>query len=79
MSAEDFIFRVEHLQQHNGMPWLELIRDFNRLLAYNASEWYWFLIRTKQPKHWPELRNALERRFCDNRSRTEAKIRKVTR
>jgi len=33
MSAEDFIFRVEHLQQHYAMTWLELLRDLNRLLA----------------------------------------------
>jgi len=32
------------------MPWLELLWDFHRLLVNNASEWYWLLICTKQPR-----------------------------
>ncbi|KAH8384900.1 hypothetical protein KR200_000937, partial [Drosophila serrata] len=68
INAEDFLFRVEHLQHHYGMPWPELLRDFHRLLVEEASEWYWLLIRTKQPRSWEELKQALERRFCDKRS-----------
>jgi len=50
MSAKLFILRVEHLQRHFGMPWVELLWDFHRLLVNNASEWYWLLICTKQPR-----------------------------
>ncbi|KAH8285834.1 hypothetical protein KR018_011996, partial [Drosophila ironensis] len=68
ISAEDFLFRVEHLQSRYGMPWADLMRDFHRLLADSAAEWYWLLIRSKPPRNWQELKGAIERRFCDNRS-----------
>ncbi|KAH8270921.1 hypothetical protein KR026_006455, partial [Drosophila bipectinata] len=68
MRAEDFVFRVEHLQKQYAMPWIELLRDFHRLLTEEASEWYWLLIRTKPPHDWRELKEAIQRRYCDNRS-----------
>ena len=38
-TVEDFIFRVEYLQNHYQCPWAEVLRDFHRLLKGEAIEW----------------------------------------
>lgn len=71
MDVEDFIFRVEHLQQHYDMPWSEILRDFHLLMTGNARDWYWLFVQTKNVSGWDPLKMALKTQFQTNRSNFE--------
>lgn len=38
LSVDDFVFRVEHLQWSNQIPWNEVLRDFHLLVSGEAHE-----------------------------------------
>ncbi|KAI8116919.1 hypothetical protein CVS40_11074 [Lucilia cuprina] len=60
LNVEDFIFRIEYLQQHHGCPWMEVM-----------GEWYWSVIREKQIRKWSDLKSALLQQYRSNRSEYE--------
>lgn len=63
MDAEDFIFRVEALRQDHGLPFTDLVKDFQQLLEGEAHDWYWTHRRLAPFRSWPELRDAFLTQF----------------
>ena len=67
-TVEDFIFRVEYLQNHYQCPWSEVLRDFHRLLKGEAIEWYWLSLKSNPYMTWPQLKDSLIRQFRNMKS-----------
>ena len=67
-TVEDFIFRVEFLQNHYRCPWSEVLRDFHRLLKGEAIEWYWISLKSNPVTTWPQLKQNLLRQFRNTKS-----------
>ena len=67
-SVEDFVFRVEYLQNHYRCPWQEVLRDFHRLLNGEAKDWYWLSLRSNPYMAWPQLKECLLRQFRNTKS-----------
>ena len=70
-TVEDFIFRVEYLQNHYQCPWAEVLRDFHRLLKGEAIEWYWLSLKSNPCMTWPQLKDNLFRQFRNMKSDLE--------
>lgn len=71
MTVEDFIFRVERLQNQYEIPREELERDFHLLLSGPAKEWYWLFMQTHFGVKWPGLKQALLSQFQTTQSNFE--------
>ena len=68
MSVEDFVFRIEFLQNHYQCPWNDVIKDFHRLLNGEAKEWYWLSIKSNPRMNWSQLKEGLLRQFRNFKS-----------
>lgn len=72
LSVDDFVFRVEHLQWSNQIPWNEVLRDFHLLVSGEAHEWYWLQVKGGKVPNWESLKQALFSRYKTPKSYLEA-------
>lgn len=69
--VEDFISRVEYLQEYYGCQWKEIMRDFHRLLKGDVKDWYWDMVTSGKIRNWRDLKEALVQQYKTNRSEYE--------
>ncbi|XP_075161622.1 uncharacterized protein LOC142234380 [Haematobia irritans] len=60
---EDFIFRVDRLQESYGCSDEELLAGFHNLLEGRANQWYWDRIQRHPDLTFPNLRIDIVREF----------------
>ena len=68
LCIEDFIFRIEYLQQYHACPWKEILGDFHRFLKGEANDWFWLMVRHKVIRSWEDLKKELLLEYGSNRS-----------
>lgn len=69
LDVEDFIFRVEYLQEYYRIPWSDVVGDFQRLLKNEADDWYWLALkRSGKFRSWGELKFSLLQQYRSRRS-----------
>lgn len=62
-SIEDFVFRVETLQNDYGCEWREVLKSFHHLLSGPALDWFWDHRRFNNVSRWRDLKAALISQF----------------
>ena len=44
LQIDDFLFRLEHLQNMYGCSWNDVLRDFHLMVEEEAKSWYWVFL-----------------------------------
>ena len=68
LQVDDFLFRLEHLQNMYNCSWNDVLRDFHVLVEGDAKAWYWVFLSTNAKAgyadvDWSTLKCALAKRF----------------
>ena len=71
ISVDDFVFRVQTLQEMYEVPWPEVLSKFNLLLEGGASDWYWDFVRQYRIHNWTQLKTAITKAFRKYQNDTE--------
>mgnify|MGYP004573739893 CR=1 FL=1 len=73
LHIDDFLFRIEHLQNMYNCSWNDVLSDFHLLVEGDAKAWYWVFLSTNSKAgnpdiDWPILRRALAKRFKSSKT-----------
>lgn len=63
LAVEDFVFRVERLQQQYNVSWKEVLDNFHLFMKGMAEKWYWLYIQTNYVTEWETLKGALLKQY----------------
>ena len=76
LHIDDFVFRIEHLQNMYNCSWNDVLRDFHLMVEGEARAWFWVFLSTNAKAgnrdiDWPILKRALAKRFKSSKSSYE--------
>ncbi|XP_073835605.1 uncharacterized protein [Musca autumnalis] len=72
LTVEEFIFRLECLQEQYDIPWDEILRDFRLLISGPVLEWFWQAQKMRKFTLWIRLKDALLSQYRTTKSPWEA-------
>lgn len=68
LDVHDFIFRLQTFAQQDTIPLNRLPNILHNFVSETAEKWWWVYKRRSPNATWPEVRDALVSRFCNQES-----------